>query len=181
MSSDEIEKLVAQQEAVLTAMAAIKDQLDAGEWRRKCLWLLVSINATAERLKKRIPGREQSLKEFLEPLECYANLIFKSPKDLKIVYTCFTLIAQILDETEKHETPSFTDLWQQSRPLTDDLDTLERGDPPSLSASEYMMRSLQPELREAEKVAVAERFDQRSRASIEKMFARRKAEAEQSY
>src|ERR1039458_9134378 len=98
---DELEKLAEQQAAILEAIAAIKDQLDAGEWRRKCLWELTIINRSAEALKKFFPGKEQTFKEILEPLDCYATLAFKSPQDLHTVFTCFTLIAGILEDAEK--------------------------------------------------------------------------------
>jgi hypothetical protein len=181
MPDDELEKLAEQQAAILEAMAAIKNKLDADEWRRKCLWLLASISRNAESLKVRFPGREQTFKEIMEPLDCYANLVFKSPSDLHTLFTCFTLIAGILENQEKAETPSLMELWQQIHPLIDELGTLESGDPPSLSAARLLMRSLHPEEQDAERAAVRERFDQRSRESIKEMFARRKAEAENYY
>ena len=176
----DLEKLAEQQAAILEAIAAIKDKLDAGEWRRKCLWALTIINRSAENLKKRLPGKEQTFKEIMEPLECHANLVFESPQDLHTVFTCFTLIAGILEDAEKTETPSSMDIWQQILPLLDDLRTLEDGDPPLLSNMESLMRNLQPEVRDAERAAVRERFNQRGLASIDKTFARREAEAEES-
>ena len=173
MSGGEVEKLAAQQEAILVAIAAMKDQLDASEWRRKCLWLQANINGRAENLKKRFPGKEQSFMALLEPLDCYANLVFKSTQDLMTVFTCFSLIVNILEDVEKDETLSFMDIWKQIPPLIDELQTLESGDPPSLSASRKLMRDLRPELGEAERVAVRERFDQLSRGRIKKMFAPR--------
>jgi hypothetical protein len=181
MPDDELKKLAEQQAAILEAIAAIKDQLDAGEWRRKCLWVLADINRSAENLKKRLPGKEQTFEEIVERLGCHANLVFESPQDLHTVFTCFTLIAGILEDAEKTETPSLMDLWQQIHQLIDELMTLESGDPTSLSAAQKLMRNLHPEAQDAERAAVRERFDQRSRASIDKMFARREAEAEESY
>ena len=185
MPDDKLEKLAEQQAAILEALVAIKDKLDAGEWRRKCLWLLASINRSVERLWARLPGNVKTFEEILEPLDCYANLVFKSPADLRTVFTCFSLIAEMLEGQEKAETPSLREIWQQTRPLIDDLKTLESGDPPSLTNWELTKRDLFPEQQEteraAERAAVRERFDQRSRASIDEMFARRKAEAENSY
>jgi hypothetical protein len=178
---DDLEKLAEQQAAILEAIAAIKDKLDAGEWRRKCLWALTIINRSAENLKKRLPGKEQTFKEIMEPLECYANIVFESPQDLHTVFTCFILINGILEDAEKTETPSLMDVWQQIHELIDELETLESGDPTSLTTPQSLMRNLHPEARDAERAAVRERFDQRSCASIDKGFARRKAEAEEYY
>jgi hypothetical protein len=44
-----------------------------------------------------------------------------------------------------------------------------------------LRRGLQPEVRDAERAAVRERFNQRGLASIDKTFARRQAEEEEYY
>ena len=185
-NGEDLEKLAEQQEAILVAISGIKDHLDASEGRRKCLLLLASINHTADNLRdniqKRLPGRDDFPSTgFLGSLDCYANLVFESAQDIRTVYRCFILIADILEEAEKSEMPSFMDIWPKIHPLIDELETLECGDPPSLSASKKLMRSLQPELQDAERVAVRKRFEQRVSASIHEGFARRKAEAEEYY
>ncbi len=67
--------------AVSNQITAVKNQLDVGKWRRKCSWLLANIDGIAERLKKRLPGNKHFVLSFLEPLDCYANLVFKSPEE----------------------------------------------------------------------------------------------------
>jgi hypothetical protein len=185
-NGEELEKLAEQQESILVAIAGIKDQLDASEWRRQCLLLLASINRTADNLRnniqKRLPGRDDFPSTgFLGSLDCYANLVFKSAQDIRTVYRCFILIADILEEAEKSEMPFFMDIWPKIHPLIDELDTLESGDPPLITVSEKRMRSLQPELQDAEREAVRKRFEQRVSAGIHEGFARRKAEAEEYY
>jgi hypothetical protein len=155
-----------QQQAILAAITAIKDQLDAIEWRHRCLWVLASVNASAQSLGKRIPGSEQSFKNWLEALDCHANLVFKSPQDLRTVFTCFTLIAEMLEEAENGTTVSFTQLGKQISCLIDELEELERGDPHSLLTAQELWHGLQPRLREAERVAVRQRFEQRLRDGI---------------
>ncbi|MGC1784346.1 MAG: hypothetical protein WA708_17620 [Acidobacteriaceae bacterium] len=182
MSDDEWkerEKLAEQQEAILAAIAGIRERLDAGEERRKCLWLLESTTRSAENLRKRFPDWEQNFNKIVETLETDASLVFKSAQDLNAVYRCCALIAGMLSEAEQDEMPSIMDLFRSIRPLIEDLETLDSGDPPRLSVAELAIRFYQPELQEAERAAVRERFQQRVDASIHKMFERREAETEE--
>jgi len=173
MPNNELEKLAEQQESLLAEVAAIKEQLKASDWRRKCLWTLASITQTADKLQKRYPGIEQSFGCILEPLDCYVNLTFESAQDLHTLYTCLILIAGILADIERADELTFLDPWQPIRPLMDDLETLESGDPPSLSSSQKLLRSYRDDWQDAERAAVRERFEQRSRARIQEIFARR--------
>jgi hypothetical protein len=165
----------------LAAINAVRGQLDAIEWRRECIWLFTSLERTAGALQERFPAWEQTIQKILEPLDCYANVVFKSAQDLRIVFICLGLVAGVFEEVGKLETPSSNDLWQKTLPLIDDLGTLESGDPPLLSAAERLLRDLRPELQDAERASARERFDQRSRDSIKKSFARRREEAEKYY
>lgn len=169
------------QEAILAAINAVQAQLEAAEWRRKCIWLLVSLERTAASLQEQFPTLGQTIPQILEPLDCYANVAFETAQDLRAVFTCLGLVVEVLEEAGKLETPSSSDLWQQARPLIDELETLDSGDPPVLSNAERLKRSLRPELQDAERAAVRERFDQRSRESIKKSFARRREEAAKYY
>ncbi len=54
MLNDEWQKLAEQQEALLVAVAEIKNYLDANDWRRKCLWQLAGINRIAENLQETV-------------------------------------------------------------------------------------------------------------------------------
>jgi predicted nucleic acid-binding protein len=180
---DELEKLAGQQAAVLDAITSVRDKLDAAEWRRKCLWILASINRSAANLKECFPNLEKRFANLLEPLDRYANLVFETPQDLRSVYVCYALIAEILEKVEKaRESESFSlleprekqakilevdeksPLWQVMReiqPLIEELGTLQSGDSPSVSLAGSLVRSYQPELRDAERAAVRERLDQR--------------------
>lgn len=175
--SKEREKLAEQQEAILEAIAGIKERLDAGEERRKCLYIIESARRFADDLCKRFPDWEQNFNNIIETLETDASLVFKSAQDLNAVYRCCSLIAGMLSEAKQEELPSIMDLFRSIRPLIEDLETLDSGDPPRLSAAEGLMRDLRPELQESERAAVRERFQQRIDASIDKMFERREAES----
>lgn len=169
------------QEAILAAINAVKAQLEAAECRRKCVWLFVSLGRTAASLQDRFPTWGETIRQILEPLDCYANAVFGSAQDLQVVFTCLGLVAEVFNEVGKLETPSSSDLWQRTRPLINDLVTLDSGDPPVLSNAERFIRSLRPELQDAERAAVRERFDQRLRESIKKSIARRWEEAAKYY
>ncbi len=118
----------------MAAINSVQAELEAIEWRRKCVWLSAYLRRAAGNLQDRFPSWEQTIREILEPLDCYANLVFKSAEDLRTVFTCLGLIVDIFEEIAKLETPSSMDLWQKNRPLIDDLETLESGDPPVLSS-----------------------------------------------
>ncbi len=178
---EKLEKLAEQQEAILAAIGAVKGQLEAIEWRGKCTFVLADLKRTAGNLEERFPTWKQTIQEILEPLDCYANLVFESAQDLRAVFTCLGLVADVFEEVEKVATPSSHDLWERTRPLIDDLVTLDSGDPPVLSDAKRLVRSLRPELQDVERAAVRERFDQRSRESIEKSFARQREEAAKYY
>jgi hypothetical protein len=181
MSDAEWERVIDQQQAILSAISEVKGQIEAGEQRRKCLWLLGHINRAAERLKERMPRTEKTFAEILEAIDFHANTTFKTSEDLHTVFSCFGLVAGVLEEAGKAESPSSTEIWKQIYELLDDLGTLESGDPARISGAEKLIRDLRPELQEAERITVRERFKQRSRASIDKMFERREAEAEKYY
>jgi hypothetical protein len=181
MSDDGPEEQAGQLASILLAIAEINDKLDAMEWRRKCLWVFPDIVRSAENLKSRLPREEHTFKKILERVDSYANLVFESAQDLQTAYTCFILIAEILEEAEKAETLSFMDIWREIHPLLDDLETLDSGDPPLVSNSELRMRAVKPELRDAERANVRERFNQRWETSVDKSLARDMAEDEEFY
>lgn len=168
------EELAEQHKAILAGINALSGKLEAMEWRRKCAWLLTGLKSTIKKLQEQFPAWEwnQVFSEIVEPLDCYANLTFESAQDLRTVLTCLGLVYEVFEEVGKSEEPSSSDIWRETRPLIDDLATLDSGDPPSSSVAQRLIRSLKPELQDSERAAVRERFDERSRENIKRRFVR---------
>ena len=181
MSADSIEDLLEQQRELIAAITAVKNQLDASEWRRKCIWSLKRINAHRQRLTHRLPQWKSTITEMVDALECFAHLTFNSSDDLRIVFISFGLVEDMLEEIEGAENPSRQDLWPAIRAVLAAVRPLENGDPPMISAKEARIRDIMPEIRDAEREAVKVRFEQRLETSIREGFARRKAEREKDY
>jgi hypothetical protein len=171
-----LKKLTAQQEATLAILATFTARLDESEKRRQCLWLLNSIGQTMARLKVRSPEYERTFAEIFEALDCYTSLTFKSTEDLHTLFSFLGLVAGSLEELSKGgiSTEDYFRHIKMIRGILDELQTLEDGDPPGLSVADRSLRDVcYPERRDAERMAVRDRAEQRVKASIDEMFARR--------
>ena len=180
--SEELRKLAEQHDAILAALAVIKDSLGAGEKRRRCMWVLSNIDQTMIRLKQLFPEREKIFSEILESLACYVNLNFESTEDLHTLHTCLVLVAGSLEESGKDgiSAEQFRLHVNLTYKMLNELQTLEDGDPPGMfSAVEKLMRD--DDSRHAERKAVRERVAELSRVRIKEMFARRREQESEFY
>jgi hypothetical protein len=158
----------------LELLEALAKTLAANEKRRKCSWCLEKIEQKTARLKQMTPGRERTIAEILEALDCSINVTFDSVEDLEAVGTFLSLVLTSVDELENSEL-SAEDYGRHTTlcyEILTELKTLEDGDPPGLSVADLLLRSVcHPEQREAEKKAVRERAKQRIVENIKKRSA----------